>query len=72
MTHSNRQLDEARARLTWASNRLAEAHRDITLTRPQFIEVLETFLLAVDAYHMAIRLTNESLHHGGAPDDGDL
>lgn len=54
-------LETARETLAWAANRLAEAHRDISINDHQFNEVLATYLLATRAYHMAIHETNHQL-----------
>lgn len=58
-------INAARETLTWAANRLAEAHRDITLEDNEFQEFLETFLLTARAYHQAIRDTNLSIQKEG-------
>lgn len=54
-------LDRSRETLTWAANRLTEAHQNPDLPEKTFQEVLDTYILATRAYHLEIRRTNERI-----------
>lgn len=57
-----KELDAARASLSWASNRLTQAHQDVHLKQDEFNDALEVYLLATRAYHQTIRRANLTLY----------
>lgn len=61
-----KELDAARASLSWASNRLTQAHQDTHLKPDEFNDALEVYLLATRAYHQTIRRANLTLYRSQA------